>query len=80
METPGSGETPLPSFESRIASVEELRKMKFYSEPRTTASNACALYPNRPPWPRHAISQPETRYFASTGGSSRSRTFGLAER
>src|SRR5437899_800064 len=36
--------------------------------------------PSKPPCPKQATSKPETRYRASIGGSTRSTTFGLAER
>jgi hypothetical protein len=37
-------------------------------------------YASSPPCPRLAISQPVTRYRASSGGKTRSTTFGLADR
>ena len=39
-----------------------------------------ACYASNPPCPKHAISQPVTRYRASSGGKIISTTFGFADR
>ena len=57
--------------------VEELRS---YQAPRILWDWGRTGYARRPPWPRQATSQPETRYRARIGGSTKSTTLGLAER
>jgi hypothetical protein len=63
--------------------TESAKDPFIYKCSATVALKAAAcppgFYRSRPPCPRQAISQPEIRYLASIGGSSKSRIFGLAD-